>query len=42
LVMVKINSKLPHAGTELTRLAAPRQEQGRSGMTRAFSLLFGS
>lgn len=42
LATVKIESRLPEAETELSRLAGPREEGSRSGMTRAFSLLFGS
>lgn len=41
LASVRIDSKEPDAGKALTRLAGPRQESGRSGVTRAFSLLFG-
>ncbi|ADH87286.1 hypothetical protein [Desulfurivibrio alkaliphilus] len=42
LASVKIDSKLPEAGRNLTRLAEPRQEPDRSGMHRALNLLFGS
>lgn len=41
LASVRIDNKQPEPGQALTRLAAPRQEPGRSGVTRAFSLLFG-
>ncbi|MCC5795473.1 MAG: hypothetical protein JJT85_12190 [Chromatiales bacterium] len=39
---LRIDSTLPDAGQPLTRLAAPREEPGRGGVVRAFSLLFGS
>ena len=42
LASVRIDSKAPDNSESLTRLAAPRQEPGRSGVTRAFSLLFGN
>lgn len=42
LASVKIDSKLPESGRNLTRLAEPRQEPDRSGMYRALNLLFGS
>jgi hypothetical protein len=41
LAVVRIDSKAPESDRKLTRLAEPRQETGRSGVTRAFSLLFG-
>jgi hypothetical protein len=41
LASVRIDSSQKAGGPELTRLAGPRQEPGRGGMTRAFSLLFG-
>jgi hypothetical protein len=41
LASVRIDSSQKANGPELTRLAGPRQEPGRGGMTRAFSLLFG-
>lgn len=41
LASVRIDSKAPESGQALTRLAEPRQEPGRSGVTRAFGLLFG-
>jgi hypothetical protein len=41
LASVRIDNKLPDNTDSLTRLAEPRQEPGRSGVTRAFSLLFG-
>ncbi|MFU8831544.1 MAG: hypothetical protein ACNA7J_05235 [Wenzhouxiangella sp.] len=42
LASVQIDSRPPDAAKGLTRLAPPRQEPGRSGLVRAFSLLFGT
>ncbi len=42
LATVRIDSRQPEADGELVRLAEPRRESGRGGVTRAFSLLFGS
>ncbi len=39
---VKIDSNLPEVRRELKRLAGPRDEGGRSGMTRALNLLLGT
>jgi hypothetical protein len=42
LASVQIDSRPPQYGKGLTRLAPPRQESGRSGLVRAFSVLFGA
>lgn len=42
LASVRIDSHGSVAGKDLVRLAPPRREPGRGGMTRAFSLLFGT
>lgn len=39
---VKVDSNLPEVRRKLARLAGPRIEGGRSGMTRALNLLLGS
>ena len=41
LASIQIDSRTSEGDSDLTRLAEPRMESGRSGMTRAFSLLFG-
>ncbi len=41
MASIQIDSKASDGGSEWTRLAEPRQDTGRSGMTRAFDLLFG-
>ena len=42
LARVKVDSNLPEVKRELERLAGPRLEGGRSGFTRALSLLLGN
>ncbi len=42
LASVRIETDAAEGGEERVRLAPPRREPGRGGMTRAFSLLFGS
>lgn len=42
LATVRIDASQPDQADQLIRLASPRREPGRGGVTRAFNLLFGS